>query len=90
MSTQTYEDKTATADYIAGVIAELARMAAAAEYNVLAHLLQMARLESEQICGRSPVALPAPGDSEVTFTQISVAKFDSSNVVPLARAKASE
>jgi|GEM_PF-6794558 hypothetical protein len=89
MTTQNYEDRTATADYISRVAAELAQMAASAEHNVLAHLLQMARLESEQICGRGSGPVEQD-DNDVAFAQTSDAKFGSSNVVPLVRARARE
>ena len=46
------------ADYISTVAAQLAQMAASQNYTTLAHLLEMAWLEAEQLCGRDSVAPP--------------------------------
>jgi hypothetical protein len=46
------------ADYISTVAAQLAQMAASENYTTLAHLLEMAWLEAEQLCGRDSVAPP--------------------------------
>jgi len=46
------------ADYIAAVTAQLAQMAASEHYTTLARVLEMAWLESEQLCGRDSVAPP--------------------------------
>ena len=46
------------ADYISTVTAQLAQMAAWENYTTLAHLLEMAWLEAEQLCGRDSVAPP--------------------------------
>jgi hypothetical protein len=43
------------ADYISTVTAQLAQMAASDHYTTLAHVLEMAWLESEQLCGRDSV-----------------------------------
>jgi hypothetical protein len=53
MDCETLDDRTAIADYISDLTAELALLAAWAEHTDLARILEMARLESEQICGRS-------------------------------------
>ena len=45
-------DQTEVADYIADMAAELAVLAAWAEHTDLARILEMARLESERLCGR--------------------------------------
>jgi hypothetical protein len=43
------------ADYISAMTAQLAQLAAAEHFITLAHLLEMAWLESEQLCGRDSV-----------------------------------
>jgi hypothetical protein len=43
------------AAYISTVTAQLAQMAASEHYTTLAHVLQMAWLESEQLCGRDSI-----------------------------------
>ena len=52
MVCETQDERTAVADYILAMTAELAVMAAWAEHTDLARLLEMARLESERLCGR--------------------------------------
>jgi hypothetical protein len=46
------------ADYISTMTAQLAQMAAAENYTTLAHVLEMAWLEAERLCGRDSVAPP--------------------------------
>jgi hypothetical protein len=46
------------ADYISTMTAQLAQMAAAENFVLLTHLLEMAWLEAEQLCGRDSIALP--------------------------------
>ena len=46
------------ADYISTMTAHLAQMAAAQNFILLTHLLEMAWLEAEQLCGRDSVAPP--------------------------------
>ena len=46
------------ADYISTMTAQLAQMAASEHYTTLTHLLEMAWLEAEQLCGRDSVAPP--------------------------------
>jgi hypothetical protein len=46
------------ADYISTMTAQLAQMAAAENFVVLTHLLEMAWLEAEQLCGRDSIAPP--------------------------------
>jgi hypothetical protein len=46
------------ADYISTMTAHLAQMAASEHFTLLAHLLEMAWLEAEQLCGRDSVAPP--------------------------------
>jgi len=42
-------DRHRVVDYIAAMLAELAQMAGAQRYTTLAYLLEMARLEAEQV-----------------------------------------
>jgi hypothetical protein len=58
------DEQTTIAQYVCDLTAELAVMAAYAEHVDLARLLEMARLESERLCGR------ASGDSDVTADDI--------------------
>ena len=44
------------ADYISAMTAQLAQMAAAENLILLTHLLEMAWLEAEQLCGRDSIA----------------------------------
>jgi hypothetical protein len=46
------------ADYISTMTAQLAQMAAAENFILLTHLLEMAWLEAEQLCGRDSIAPP--------------------------------
>ena len=46
------------ADYISTMTAHLAQMAAAQNFILLTHLLEMAWLEAEQLCGRDSIAPP--------------------------------
>jgi hypothetical protein len=81
MDCATEEERTAIADYISDLTAELALMAAWAEHTDLARLLEMARLESEQLCGRNTNAATAPDGA---ITQDSAVQSESSNVVLLS------
>ena len=44
------------AEYISTMTAQLAQMAAAKNFILLTHLLEMAWLEAEQLCGRDSIA----------------------------------
>lgn len=44
------------ADYISTMTAQLAQMAAAQNFTLLANLLEMAWLEAERLCGRDSIA----------------------------------
>lgn len=44
------------ADYISTMTAQMAQMAAAENFVLLTHLLEMAWLEAEQLCGRDSIA----------------------------------
>jgi hypothetical protein len=46
------------ADYICTMTAQLAQMAASENFTMLAHLLEMAWLEAEQLCDRDSVTPP--------------------------------
>lgn len=69
MDHETLDDRTAVAEYIFDLTAELAVMAARADHTDLVRILEMARLEAERLCGRTANAAepvvedpaPAPG-----------------------------
>jgi hypothetical protein len=46
------------ADYISTMTAQMAQMAAAQNFILLTHLLEMAWLEAEHLCGRDSIAPP--------------------------------
>jgi hypothetical protein len=80
---ESQDDRAAVAEYISDLTAELALMAAWAEHADLARMLEMARLESEQLCGRAPgQAEPAVGDT--TAAPEAVIDPSSTNVVLLS------
>ncbi len=58
MTDQSGKSDHEVADYISAMTAQMAQMAAAEHYITLAHLLEMAWLEAEQLCGRDSVAPP--------------------------------
>jgi hypothetical protein len=58
MTDQSGKSKHDVADYISTMTAQMAQMAAAENFILLAHLLEMAWLEAEQLCGRDSVAPP--------------------------------
>jgi putative NADH-flavin reductase len=58
MIDQSGKSSHAVADYISAMTAQMAQMAASEQYTTLAHLLEMAWLEAEQLCGRDSVAPP--------------------------------
>jgi hypothetical protein len=58
MTDQSGKSNHEVADYISTVTAHLAQMAAAQNFILLTHLLEMAWLEAEQLCGRDSVAPP--------------------------------
>ena len=81
------DDRAAVAEYISDLTAELALMAAWAEHADLARILEMARLESEQLCGRVTEAEPAADDAAAAPEVASDAS--STNVVLLSALRAS-
>ena len=58
MNDQSGKSNHEVADYISTMTAQLAQMAAAENFILLAHLLEMAWLEAEQLCGRDSIAPP--------------------------------
>ena len=58
MTDQCDKSNREVADYISAMTAQLAQLAAAEHFTTLAHLLEMAWLESEQLCGRDSAAPP--------------------------------
>jgi hypothetical protein len=58
MTDQSGKSNHEVADYISTLTAQLAQLAAAQNFILLAHLLEMAWLEAEQLCGRDSVAPP--------------------------------
>jgi hypothetical protein len=58
MTDQSGKSNHEVADYISTMTAQLAQMAAAENFILLAHLLEMAWLEAEHLCGRDSVAPP--------------------------------
>jgi hypothetical protein len=66
MTDQSVNSKHEVADYISTVAAQLAQMAASRNYTTLAHLLEMAWLEAEQLCGRDSVAPPHRSASQAS------------------------
>jgi hypothetical protein len=97
MDCESFDDRTAIADYISDLTAELAVLAAWAEHTDLARMLEMARLESEQICGRTRNVAeePAPGDIAGDLAGNAVqdadtGSFESTNVVRLSALRAAQ
>jgi hypothetical protein len=93
MDCETENDETVVAEYVADLTAELAVMAAWAEHVELARILEMARLESERLCGRtSDTAEPEITDTaavpETTGQQQTAAQPPSTNVVLLSALRA--
>jgi hypothetical protein len=88
MDCEPQDDRRAVAEYISDLTAELALMAAWAEYPDLARVLEMARLESEQLCGRAPdQAEPVAEDAAAVPETLS--DSSSTNVVLLSALRAS-
>ncbi len=80
------DDRAAVAEYVADLTAELALMAAWADHTDLARILEMARLESEQLCGRIPdQAEPVAEDTAAAPEAVS---DSSTNVVLLSALRA--
>jgi hypothetical protein len=90
MICETCDDKTALADYISDLTAELALMAAWAEHGDLARILEMARLESERLCGRRQDGAAEHAPDETAIPQNTSGQFDSTNVVLLAAVRGAQ
>ncbi|HMG81103.1 MAG TPA: hypothetical protein VK591_20645 [Xanthobacteraceae bacterium] len=58
MNDQSGKSNHDVADYISAMTAQMAQMAASEHFTTLVHLLEMAWLEAEQLCGRDSVAPP--------------------------------
>jgi hypothetical protein len=58
MTDQSVSSKHEVADYISTIAAQLAQMAASENFTLLAHLLEMAWLEAEQLCDRDSITPP--------------------------------
>jgi hypothetical protein len=58
MNDQSGKSDHEVADYISTMTAQMAQMAATQNFILLAHLLEMAWLEAEHLCGRDSVAPP--------------------------------
>lgn len=83
---ESQDDRAAVAEYVADLTAELALMAAWADHTDLARILEMARLESEQLCGRIPdQAEPVAEDTAAAPEAVS---DSSTNVVLLSALRA--
>jgi len=66
MNDQSGKSNHEVADYISTMTAQMAQMVASEHYATLAHLLEMAWLEAEQLCGRDSVAPPHRSASRVS------------------------
>jgi hypothetical protein len=66
MTDQNSKSNHEVADYISTMTAQMAQMAASENYTTLAHVLEMAWLEAEQLCGRDSVAPPRRSASQVS------------------------
>jgi len=87
MDCEAQDDRTAVAEYVCDLTAELAVMAAWAELIELARLLEMARLESERLCGRASDAAKPETDGTAA-AQESAGQIQSGNVVLLSALRA--
>ena len=55
MTDQSGKPNHEVADYISTMTAQMAQMAAAENFILLTHLLEMAWLEAERLCGRNSI-----------------------------------
>lgn len=99
MDCESLDDRTAIADYIADMTAELALLAAWADHTDLARILEMARLQSEQICGlvQNVAEEPALGDmadgvsaNTAIGQDADTGPFESTNVIRLSTLRAAQ
>ncbi len=85
------DDRTAVADYIADLTAELALLAAWADHTDLARILEVARLESEQLCGRAQnVAEESAASDATSVGDIDAGSFESTNIIRLSTLRAAQ
>jgi hypothetical protein len=56
MTDQSGKSNQEVANYISTMTAQLAQLVAAQKFILLAHLLEMAWLEAERLCGRDSIA----------------------------------
>jgi hypothetical protein len=85
---ESQDDRAAVAQYISDLTAELALMAAWAEHADLARILEMARLESEQLCGRAPDQAELAAE-DTAHSPETASDSSSTNVVLLSALRAS-
>ncbi len=85
MVCKTDDDRTAVADYISELTAELALMAAWADYADLAGILELARLESERLCGRRQDEA-----AERTTDATGLPQVEATNVILLAAVRGAQ
>jgi hypothetical protein len=83
MDYETQDDRTVVAEYVCDLTTELAVMAAGADHVDLARLLEMARLESERLCGRTSEGAEPEADA-ARGTQDAAGESQSANVVVLS------
>lgn len=69
MAERSDNNNDAVAEYISGLTAELAKLAASARHTELAYALEIARLEAEQLCGHSLGKLPDPTRSNIVYLE---------------------
>jgi hypothetical protein len=87
MDSEIPDDRAAVAEYVTEMTAELAVLAAWAECTDLARILEMARLEAERLCGRSPNA-GEPAADATTSAPEQPDHSQSANVILLSALRA--
>jgi hypothetical protein len=90
MDSATQDERTAVADYISDLAAELALMAAWAEHTELARILEMARLESEQLSGRGLATATEPALNDSGVAQNGADQSGPTNVILLSALRAAQ
>jgi hypothetical protein len=88
MDCDSQDDRAAVAEYISDLTAELALMAAWAEHTDLARILEMARLEAEQLCGRVSDQAEPEAEDAASAPEATVSEPSSTNVVLLSALRA--
>ena len=92
MDCESQDDRVGVAEYISDLTAELALMAAWAEHADLARILEMARLESEQLCGRAPDQVELNVEPQAEAAPVApetLSDSSSTNIVLLSALRAS-